>query len=382
MSPRVVFAAIASVISGLGAAIAFKPEMVFGDNYSFAEYALSVSAVPIALIGILVIILLGLSAIPGASSAIAQVAKWKDLSFKELLREARSYGLTAFTILLIAIPLSGFEAYRLARNTFSFGRDVLFPQYRQELLTRYEYDYAVGNLYAARQGYLEYAERFKGLQSAAEAEAKTKTINRMLAVKGALLERARTKEKQYGLNRTSLHLKAEALSIHPWDSELHTEMTRDINRLMSEYLPAFLSDSQNCTETTGIALDRSRLARHIVLLGFERAQDAGIKGTNTEEFRKRICELVGGLSSERIKSLIESIWQRQAIEAALAANDPKRLSIARSSEFSSLRKVVDKWHASAKQSGESDEEAITSTDEQSDDESLLEPPKMLKDKEN
>lgn len=344
MSLKVLYGLVATAVAALGSIITFKPESVFSEDYSFFQYAMSVLAVPLLLIGLLLLAAVILCSLRGSRQSLQTLVAWKDLPFKALAQAVMKQGIVSALICCLALGLAGVEAYRLARNSYSFARDRLFPQYRLELLSRHAWDLAGGNLYAAKQGYADYAERFKGQETAADAAQAVRDIERMLAVKSTLLTRARNREKTFGLNRTSLHMKVEALGIHPWDTALRDEVEHDLKRAMTEYLEPLLADVPSCAMRESLSADKVRLGRHFMMLGFERAAEAGIKNAaRPEEWRDRFCDLVGAVPRERVQSLVAGIWQQPAIDKLLEKNRPQALQEKRLQTFAHMRQAEAKW---------------------------------------
>lgn len=379
MSLRTLYGIGASVVTAIGAVMAFKPETLFTEHYSFAQYLGSVLAIPLLTIGAFLLVVAGLLLLPGASGAREQILSWRDLPFNQLARQLRSLGIV--WLVLAALALSGviYETFYLARNLYSFTRDALLPRYRQELLLRTSADMSLGNLYAAKQGLADYAERFKGDQSASEAAESVKRIERMLAIKAGLVARARDRDKTFGVNRTGLHYKAEALSIHPWDFDLRDEIERDMGRAFKEYLPALLGDAPLCGAATTPKIDRARLGRHFILLGFERAGDAGLQNAKPDEWSRRFCDLVGGISQNQLNATIESVWQRQSIQKRLDEGRQDLLEDRRRRLLSGFTRTESKWHKffSGSETSPTPEPRVEET-ERDDEYERLEPPPMLK----
>jgi hypothetical protein len=377
---RALYGVGASVVTAIGAVMAFKPEVFFAEHYSFAQYLGSVLAIPLLTFGAFLLVTAGLLMLPGASAAREQILAWRDLPFSALIKQIRSLG--SLSIVFAAVAMCGliYETYFLARNLYSFTRDALLPQYRHELVLRTSADKTLGNLYAAKQGLTEYAERFKGHQSASEAADSVKRIDRMLVVKAGLVARARDRDKTFGVNRTSLHYKAEALSMHPWDFDLRDEIERDFGRAFKEYLPALLGDAPLCAAATNPKVERARLARHFVLLGFERASEAGLQNAKAEEWNKRFCDFVGGISQNQLTATIESIWQKQAIQKLLDENRQQLLEDRRRRLLSGFTRTESKWRKLLSGSGSSPipEAPIEETAREENDYETPVPPPMLK----
>ncbi|WP_422085108.1 hypothetical protein [Variovorax sp.] len=336
MKTRWIGAAIGTVVSLCGTLLAFKPESVFNDNYSFIEYAFSVLATPIALVGAFAALVFLLCLVPGASVAMGKLSQLPDKNISALPRAAKNYSFfskIAFSIVLLAALI---QTFYLARNVYSFGRDVLFPRYRSEIRARIYTDLALGDLYSAKQQLLDYADRFKGLQSGAEAKEKADDISRKLAIKGTLINRAKALERVFGVNKVSVHLKAEALRINSWDSELQKNLLSDRDRVFRDYLPALLVDVSRCG-TAGVVIDKVRMGRNLVVLGYDRAIDANLKDSKSDEARTRLCEMTSEIGPDGVEKLVRTIWQADELDLLLKKSDESTLRKERAEKFAAMR---------------------------------------------
>lgn len=354
MTLRILFGLAATLFAAVGALVTFKPETLFSDNFSFFQFSLSILAVPLIVLGSVLVLFLVLLAVPGAMAAVREIIGWRELPLPDVGRAIKSHGFVALAVCLVALGAFAYEAARLSRNLYSFASDQMFPQYRSEVYARRALDVSIGNLSAARQGYRDYAERFKEVASAAAAADNATLIDRMLAIESTLVKRAAALDKVFGVNRTSYQLRATALNLHPWNSALHDELASAHRRVFAEYLPNLLADAKACAAAPHALADKVRLARGLVLLGYERTADAGVRGPDIKQLRERFCAFAGGLPSEQVAAIVDSVWQRKQVEKLLERTEPGKLRASRDELLANLRYVEEKWYGRRPGSAEQD----------------------------
>jgi hypothetical protein len=270
--------------------------------------------------------------------ASSEICSWTSFSAYELRQ--RIFTASKLSLLICAMSISwvSFEGYKLARNSYSFLRDRVFQQYHQQTYERCNLDLAIGNITAARHCFSSYEKSFPENVRATSAKLSTERIDRILALRKALLERSLAIEKQFGITRTSLHLKIEALTLHPWDTSLRQEIDAAISKIFSTGLATLTSDVQRCnsqSENNQI----SSTPKNLGLLGFEHAKDIGPTPIQNQpkDLTGRFCAIVSGLDQQQVRQLLESIWQYQRVQEILKITEPSFLETDRRSKIDAMR---------------------------------------------
>lgn len=338
MSIKTVIAAIGAALGLIATALLAKPEIYYGTDFSFIEYVLSILAFPLFSFAALILVAIILLSTKFGDRASSEICSWTSFSAFELRQRIFTASKLSLVICAISISWVSFKGYKLSRNSYSFLRDRAFQQYRQQTYNRCKLDLAIGNITAARHCFSSFEKSFPEDARATNAKLSTERIDRILALRKALLERSLAIERQFGITRASLHLKVEALTLHPWDTSLRQEIDAAISKIFSTDLTTLASDVQRCksqSENNQI----SQVPRNLGLLGFEHAKDIGPTPIQNQpkNLAARFCAIVSGLDQQQVRQLMESIWQYQRIQEILKITEPSLLETDRRTKIDTMR---------------------------------------------
>lgn len=298
-----------------------KPETFYGTDFSFLEYSLSILANPLLYVaGACLVGLIVLSTSSG-KTAIQEISSWKETH--EIPSQVWKAGGLSVAVCLALLAWLAYETYALSRNSASFLRDRFFRQYEVDAFSRCRVTGNQGHLTLAKACFASFSKRFDGHYLSEAAVRDINRIDKQLALKQALVNKARASDRTFGPTPLSLHLKTEALRLHPWDSELRNEIQNGLNGHFMKAMARLQQSHEGCTNGEMVPLPAAR--EGFSLLGYMRDSEIGPVPVGEQTLSARLCSLISPLSRDQMTSRVASIWQRPVVEAMLDRTDQAKL---------------------------------------------------------